>query len=302
MTTRGRNLRAAALIVVLLIVSGEALSGEVSVDAAGLKPPPPDKVQILKTKDGSTLIGKIVKVEADQIEFETEAGTMTVRVDRIEQVTDVPRSSIRGSKYWFPDPNESRLYLFPTARMLPKGNGYFADYYVFFAAAGYAATDWLTLGGGMSLFPGLDIDRQLYFFTPKVGVHDTDKMSISAGALIVKIPGFDEDDDVPLIGVLDAVTTWGGRDWGLTAGVGYGFVGAEIADRPLVLLGVDKRISRRTAFVSENWILPGVDNPLISYGIRFFGESLSADLAFFNTVGEGALFPGIPFVSFVFNF
>jgi hypothetical protein len=54
--------------------------------------------------------------------------------------------------------------------------------------------------------------------------------------------------------------------------------------------------------VSENWVLPGMDQPLISYGIRFFNEKLSVDLGFLNTIGDGMLFPGIPYIDFVVKF
>ena len=42
---------------------------------------------------------------------------------------------------------------------------------------------------------------------------------------------------------------------------------------------------------------------LISYGLRFFGEKLSVDLAFMNvpTTGE-YFFPGLPYIDFVVKF
>lgn len=70
----------------------------------------------------------------------------------------------------------------------------------------------------------------------------------------------------------------------------------------MVMFGGEKRLSRRMAVVTENWILPGVDDPLISYGIRFMGEKLSVDLALVNTLGEHAIFPGIPYINFVVKF
>ncbi len=85
-------------------------------------------------------------------------------------------------------------------------------------------------------------------------------------------------------------------------GFGYGFVDSDVAKKPMIVVGGETRLSRRTAFVTENWIFPEVDQPLISYGFRFFGEKLSVDLALLNTIGADALFPGIPYVDFVVNF
>ena len=70
----------------------------------------------------------------------------------------------------------------------------------------------------------------------------------------------------------------------------------------MIMIGAEARLSRRTAFVTENWIIPGVDQPLISFGFRFFGEGLSVDLALINMIGEDTFFPGIPWLDFVFNF
>jgi hypothetical protein len=70
------------------------------------------------------------------------------------------------------------------------------------------------------------------------------------------------------------------------------------------MLGGEKRMSRRTSFVTENYLLPGEANAAISYGIRFFGEKLSVDLAFWNAFGEDAdpIFPGIPYLAFAVKF
>jgi hypothetical protein len=98
------------------------------------------------------------------------------------------------------------------------------------------------------------------------------------------------------------VGTYGTPNLSFTGGAGYGFVDGEVADKPMVMVGGEARMTRRTSFVTENWIFPGVDEPVISYGVRFFGEKLSVDLAFINTIGEEAIFPGVPYIDFVFNF
>ena len=208
---------------------------------------------------------------------------------------------VKKGSYWFPNPNTTRLYFAPTARTLKKGEGYFADYYIFFPSFAVGITDNITIGAGMSLIPGVSIDEQVYFFTPKVGLKATEKMHIAAGALILKFPNID-DDDGPIVGILYGVTTFGSTDASLTAGLGFGFMDDEFADKPMVVIGGEKRISRRLSFVSENWILPGVDDVVISYGVRFFGEKLSVDLALVNVLNENAIFPGVPYIDFVFNF
>jgi len=43
-----------------------------------LKIPDPTNVQILVTKDGSTLIGRIIKVKENEVAFETSVGTIVI--------------------------------------------------------------------------------------------------------------------------------------------------------------------------------------------------------------------------------
>ena len=73
-------------------------------------------------------------------------------------------------------------------------------------------------------------------------------------------------------------------------------------DKPMLMLGAEKRLLKHLALVTENWLFPGIDQPLGSYGIRLFGEKLSVDLAFLTPLGEDYFFPGLPYIDFVFHF
>jgi len=267
-----------------------------------LKIPDSSHVQIITTHDKSTMMGRILEIREKEILFKSEFGMTMIPIEKILSIEIIPISSIREGEYWFPNPNATRLFFAPTARMLQKGDGYFADYYLFFPAFAYGITDNITIGGGMSLIPGGDLDEQIFYFTPKVGLAAAKKFDIGIGALIIKIPDFDDEEESPLVGLLYGVGTYGSSNSSLTIGLGYGFVDDKVADKPMVVIGGEHRISRRLALVTENWILPGVDNPMISYGMRFFGEKMSVDLALLNTLGKEAFLPGIPYVDFVFNF
>lgn len=290
-----------AFLYFFLYISGATAQEKTGIEGS-IHIPDSSHVQILKTIDGATNIGRIVAIGEDEIQFETGFGTITIPLSRIEEIKEVPVSSIRNGKYWFPNPNATRLYFAPTGRMLKQGEGYFSDYYLFFPGIAVGITDNITLGGGISLIPGLGFDKQFFYFTPKIGLKTTEKSNFAAGALIIKIPDWGDDDDSPTVGILYGVGTWGTPEGSFTAGFGYGFVDSDFADKPMIMLGGEKRLSRRTAFVTENWILPGVEQPLVSFGIRFFGEGLSVDLALINTIGEDTFFPGIPWLDFVFNF
>jgi len=273
--------------------------------AVDLKVPDSGSTQIITTTGGSTLVGRIVEIGEGSIKFETELGTQTIPIEKIMEIKEIASSAIREGRVWFPNPNATRLFFGPTGRMLKKGKGYFSDYYLFFPGLAWGLTDNITIGAGMSLFPDLGFDRQIFFFTPKVGVSASENLSVAAGALIIKIPDWDDWDnggDSPTVGVIYGVGTYGTPDVSCTGGLGFGFVDGDVAEKPMVLFGIEARAGRRTAFVTENWVIPGVENMLASYGVRFFGESLSIDLAFVTPLGEDFFFPGVPYVDFVFNF
>jgi len=264
-----------------------------------LKVPDSSHVQILTTMDGSSNIGRITEVKETEILFATELGTIAIPITKIKEIKAVPVASIKGGNYWFPNPNRTRLFFAPTGRMLEKGEGYFQDIYIFFAGAAYGLSSNFTIGGAASLIPGADIDEQVFYLTPKIGIKASGKIDLAAGALLMHIP---VDDAPTTVGILYGVGTYGSADASVTLGLGYGFADSKVANKPVVMLGGEYRISRRLALVSENWMVPGEGNPLVSYGIRFFGPEISVDLAFLTTIGKEGLFPGVPYVDFVFNF
>jgi hypothetical protein len=282
-----------------LYLAASANGAEVS--RSDLFVPPSDHIQIIATADGSTSMGRISDISDTTVTFATELGVIIIPIDRITSIRTVPVSDVREGSYWFPDPNTTRLYFAPTGRMLPKGGGYIADYYLFFPSFNYGVSSKVSLGGGFSIFPTGSMSDQVYFFTPKISIKRSKYTNIAAGALLLKIPDSD-NENTPLVSVLYGVSTWGTPGRSITVGFGYGMVDDDFADRPMIVLGGEKRMTRRTAFVTENWVIPGLDDALASYGIRFIANNFTTDFALINTIGSHTIFPGIPYIDFVFNF
>jgi hypothetical protein len=253
-------------------------------------------------KDGSVVVGRTTSISDTAIVFQADMGEMTVPIPKIKGIKVAPRSSLKRGGYWFPNPNTTRLFFAPTGRMLKKGQGYFCDYLIFLPGFSYGITDNINIGGGASIIPGLSMSEQAYFFTPKIGLTASAKTNLSLGALIISIPGDIGDEDIPNFGVVYGIGTYGGPDASISGGLGYGFVGSDYEAKPAVMIGGEKRVSRRISLLTENWLFPAIDNPVISYGARFFGENISVDLGFFTPTGEDSFFPGLPWVDFVFNF
>jgi len=287
------------LLVFLIYGTNSLKAHEVENPSIRFAIPDSTQIQVLKLKDGSKYIGRITEIGVDQVKFKTEFGEFSIPKSKIEDIKVVSKSSLKEGKYWFPNPNYSRLFFSPTARMLKKGAGYFADYYLFFPTVSYGVTENFTIGGGMSILPTSRLDEQLVYFSIKLGLMRERKFKFAVGSGFVNIPFF---DDSHILGVLYGVGTYGSLNESFTFGIGYIFYDSEFANKPIIMVGGETRISKRVSLVSENVLFPGEKYPLISYGVRIFGEKLSVDLVLVNTLGEDALFPGIPYVDFVANF
>lgn len=294
-----------ASIAVCLMLTMTAIAGNIADD---LKIAEAGKKQIIKLDDGSTLVGRITDVGDNEIKFETDMGEMTIAIERIKEVSEVRANAFKGGKYWFPNPNRTRLYFSPTGRSLEQGQGFFSDWYLFFPSVTYGFTSNVSLGVGISIFPGVSLDKQLLYFTPKIGIRAVKGLDLAVSAMIIRIPDWDEEDVFGddsrsfYVGTIYGVGTVGSDDHSFTFGLGWGYADDEISDRPFVIIGGETRAFRRLSFVAEGWLMPGVDQPLIIYGTRFFGEGLAIDLGFLTPLGEDALIPGIPFLGFVYNF
>lgn len=251
------------------------------------------RIQVLTLRDGSTTIGRIKSIRGDTVDFSSTLGELSIPSGSIRTVKEGAPSSMHGSEYWFPNPNSTRLFFAPTGQMLKKGDGYFADYELFFPGFAYGVTDNISIGGGVSILP-LGIDEQAYFLTPKVGASLNDKVHVAAGVLFAGTK-----DGTGGIGY--GVATLGDADASLTVSTGYGFEGGDIASKPLIMFGGEKRVARRVALVTENYLPPTKDaNFVYSFGLRFMGENITTDLALVNASGSGII--GVPFVDFVVKF
>ena len=245
--------------------------------------------QLIRLRDGSIVLGRITQSWGDSARLESLAGTLVVRRADVRSVRIVPASSIHDGVYWPEDPNATRLFFGPTARMLRKGEGYVANHWLFFMDGYGGITDRVTLGGGMSLFPTDNfLKDNAYFLSPKISVTQSERLNTAVGVWLGGAPFNDEIEGDFTFGIAYGVATWGGSDASFTLGGGYGFAEGKLARNPMVMLGGTKRLSRRWSFVTENWVFPNVeDRPLVSAGFRTIGESLSWDFGFVTVMGTG---------------
>jgi hypothetical protein len=251
------------------------------------------RVIAITTLDGSTFVGRIVAVHPESVEMQTSGGRVTVAFATMRPLATIGQPGREG---WFENPNKTRLFFAPTGQMLKKGEGYFSDYELFFPGVAYGLTDNVSIGGGVSLFPA-GIDEQLFYITPKVGFSPSPKLHLAVGAIASTVPG-----DNSNVGAVYGVGTVGDGDASVTSGIAYGFAGSDFTSEFAVLVGGEKRLTSRIGIVSENYFVPSsIGKPIVSGGVRFMSEKLTVDLALFNAPSD-PIFPGIPWVSFVYKF
>jgi len=281
------------LIVVLFAVLTLSASGRAA--AQGEKDSlSPKKIAL---RDGSEIFGTIVRTDSAMVQFKTSSGIMMEIPRReIKKIDTLSGEFVDGEYHRF-DPNRTRLFFAPTARPLGAGQGYFSAYEIFFPFLAVGVSDFLTLAGGISLLPGAD--EQILYFAPKVTPLHLKAIDVSAGVLYLTSTGGNGDG----VGIMYGVTTIGSPRASATIGLGWGFHGEDISDQPIVMLGGELQVSNSVKLITENWIPPSSDVAMVSFGIRFFGEHLAADLGLIHPAGarmEG--FPFIPWIGFTYNF
>jgi hypothetical protein len=258
--------------------------------------------QLIRLRDGSTVLGRITQSWGDSARVESMAGVLMLRRASVASVTLVAASSIHDGVYWPDDPNATRLFFAPTGRMLKKGDGYLSNHWLFLMDGYKGITDRFTLGGAMTLFPSEDfLKNNVYFISPKVAITQSDRFNTAAGVWLGTAPFSDDSGSRNTFGIAYGVATWGGFDGAFTLGGGYGFAEGKLARNPMLMIGGTRRISRRISFVSENWLFPNTENPLVSAGIRTIGESVSWDLGFLTVLGTGTTVP-VPWVGVAWKF
>jgi hypothetical protein len=262
------------------------------------------RMYVLRTRDGSLFVGRLSRATIDSVYFVSAGGPITVPRSAVLELRQLGRGAMRAGVYWPANPGDTRLFFAPTGRMLEKGEGYFSDTWLFFLNFVGGVTSRVTFGGGFSIFP-VGFENNIFYLTPKVGLVQSSNFNLAAGALI-GFAGFgsfdDSGEDIGSFGIVYGVGTGGSPDASFSLGLGFGYGGGGFGEDPILMFGGEKRVSRRVSLLSENYLVAGItDGLLLSYGLRFFGDRLSVDLAFIN-IPSDPIFPGVPYVAFAVKF
>ena len=307
-----------AVVCLMLVVTSSALAY-----TGTLQIPPEGTTQKITLEDGSTLMGKITEIRADQIKFQTDLGEITIAVSKIKEITEIKEpkkieetkpveqphataetkeikeAPVTSSAHpdWFPNPNRTRLLIGQNARSLKAGDGYFFDLWIFFPGLAYGITDNISISGGASMIP--DADDQMFYFTPKIGFSATENLDLAANVTIFRLW-----DETFYFG--QGNMTYGTDDMSVTFGLGLAWSNEGVMDKPAVSGGGEYRIDRRLALVGEGWFIPDEDDDgqLVLGAVRFLGREMTIDLGIASSLesdSEGDA-EWVPYLDFVWNF
>ena len=275
------------------IASGMAAMICISVSLC-LAQPDTSKVQRLTLTDGSEIIGRVISDSTAKIIFRISTGVQ-MEFDKafVKEIQSFDAQWIDG-KLMREDPNQTRLFFAPTARSLRQGRGYFTAYEVFFPMLAVGVTDFITVAGGISLFPGAR--EQVISFAPKVRLVHLENFDLACSVLYMTISDY-------TFGITYGVATIGSSKAALTIGLGWGFVNREFSDTPSLIVGGELRLSNKMKFITENWFPPKTDGGIISFGLRFIGDNIGGDIGLMrSTKSTGGGFPFLPWIGIAYNF
>jgi hypothetical protein len=260
-------------------------------------PPVDSAIVTIRLVDGAEVMGRVTARDDSSL---TLATTNAVRmVIPLGAIASWRRGAgqLVGGQFRPGDPHATRLFFGPTARTLPAGEGYFADYFLFFPMVGFGVTDYLTLAAGISIVPG--VDEQIVYFAPKVRVAHGPKFSASVGGILFTLTGGGGQ-----AGAAYGAVTLGDENNAVTLLAGLTEVDGRFSSTPGFLIGGETRLGRGTKLMAEVWAFPAGDFVPAIAGLRFFGSRVAVDFGFMYPIGAGISegWPLIPWVDFAVHF
>lgn len=251
------------LALALALLGQPALAQQHTLPSAPVAPLPASEQYLLgrtyrvETVQGTSFTGSLVSMSLTKLEFDTpELGHLSLERTQIRRADLQAAPAAAAAKPGYYDiGNGNRLFFAPTARGLRQGEATLQDVNVYFLGLNYGLSRNVSLGGYVSLVPGLSPNEQLLVLTPKVSFPISEKLHVGAGLLYARVPTFDGNGGGVGVGIGYGVATYGSADNNLTFGLGYGFVNSNIGSTPVLQVGGQTRVSRRISLVSENYIL-----------------------------------------------
>lgn len=282
--------RSVAVLILLVSLMTARVGRAQTPEAAS--PEGPAVLCELVLKDGSRIFGVVERETPDEVVLRTQAGAIvTARRAEIASLRLIEGRVERG-EFVRGDLHRTRLFFAPTGRSLAPGEVSFGVFQFVAPFVQVGVTERFSIGGGTPLLFGFEDFERPFWVTPKLQVVRTPRAQAAVGLLHVF--NFDGDGG----GIAYGVGTIGDTENAFTAGAGLMYSDGD--RNGLLMVGGERRVRSNLKLITENYLWRD-GHGLLSGGVRFLGERLSADLALVAPL-RAERFVAFPVVNFVYVF
>ena len=267
------------LFVTLFFLAGD-LNAQETIDTTQL--------WYIEMFNDNSYTGYILSRNEETIEFKTrELGIINLKVIGITKMETIEADRIIKGEFWADNPQATRYFWAPAGYGLKKGEGYYQNVWLFFNQVSFGITDYFSFGGGVVPLFLIDGAPTPVWITPKFSIPIDDKVHIGVGALTGLVLGADSGESG--YGIVYGATTLGSRDKNFNIGLGYGYLGGELANAPTISIGGMIRTGKRGYFITENYLISteGSTSIFISAGGRLVGKKITFDFGGILPIVEG---------------
>lgn len=258
-----------------------------------------EKYYRITLTDGSVFLGGVIIEDTQGVLLHTRsAGEVKIPTSNIAKKEVIPDEF--ASDKSFANPHSTRYLFSPTAMSIEKNEGYYQNIYFLYNSVHYGVSDHVSIGGGM-VFP------IAVFLTPKVSYEVGRNFHLGAGVLAGATV-----IDMTTFGIAYGLATVGNREHNFTIGGGYGYLGDEWGESPILTFSGMTRLGRNVSLITENWYLQSSyygDAGIFSAAVRVLGRQHSVDfgiVSYYDLSGSrrsyGSDFFGIPYLGYVYKF
>ena len=201
----------------------------------------------LVLRDGSRLVGTIVKEDDEQVVLRNESGTIVAaRREDIASLKEITGEVVDG-RFVPRDPNATRLFFGPTGRSLARGQTYLGVYEFLMPFVQVGITDRFSIGGGTPLVFGFNESERPFWVTPKLQLVNRARTQVAVGTFHVFNTGGDGG------GIAYAVGTHGGGSSSFTIG-GRRHATGTAAATGVLMVGGEQQVRHNLKLITENYL------------------------------------------------
>jgi len=264
-----------------------------------------DEMIEIETHDGNIFLGEVVEESSEGYHLKTQDGiVILVPSESIKSINSIKTITSKKGDVWRADPNKS-LYLFaPSAYPIDKNKSYCRDFCLVFPSYNKGFGNNFSLQAGAFIIPGMPFDLVPIVLSGKYSLPQAQFVRLATGMMYVSFPN--GRDSSFGSGFAFGTATFGNRFTHFSTTLGWGYVRNdkdwEFAEKPILVVAGNRRISNTFALVAEYWLPPEVDDPTdlpVAISARFIGRRIAVDVGGFFSIYMAGV--PIPLINFTYH-